>query len=190
VASTFAAILPSASDGDLPLLRVAVEMSWGPLETGAKDVSVLESIVTQILAGRPAVFLCMYDLELFGTGTLVNALRIHSKVLLDGTVLDNPQFLVPRNDPETLPDAVERDPLVRLCSGRPDGGDRWLLLTGAEVRIAGLVATGMTNRAMAKALIVSPHTVDAHLKHMYAKLDIHSRVELTLLALQHGPPAA
>jgi len=30
------------------------------------------------------------------------------------------------------------------------------------------------------------HTVDAHLKHIYTKLDIHSRVELTVLALQHG----
>jgi DNA-binding CsgD family transcriptional regulator len=50
------------------------------------------------------------------------------------------------------------------------------------------VASGMTNRAMAEELIVSPHTVDAHLKHMYVKLGIHSRVELTVLALEHGPP--
>ena len=75
-------------------------------------------------------------------------------------------------------------------SGRLDGGDRWLSLTGAEVRVAELVASGMTSRAMAKELTVSPHTVDAHLKHMYVKLGIHSRVELTLLALQYGPPAA
>jgi DNA-binding CsgD family transcriptional regulator len=31
--------------------------------------------------------------------------------------------------------------------------------------------------------------VDAHLKHMYVKLDIHSRVELTVLALQHDSPS-
>ena len=67
-----------------------------------------------------------------------------------------------------------------------DGGDQWLSLTGAEVRVAELVASGMTNRAMAEELTVSPHTVDAHLKHMYVKLGIHSRVELTVLALQHG----
>jgi DNA-binding CsgD family transcriptional regulator len=31
--------------------------------------------------------------------------------------------------------------------------------------------------------------VDAHLKHVYLKLEIHSRVQMTVLALQHGIPA-
>jgi DNA-binding CsgD family transcriptional regulator len=43
----------------------------------------------------------------------------------------------------------------------------------------------MTNRRIAEQLHLSRHTVDAHLKHFYLKLDIHSRVELTVLALQH-----
>ena len=51
-------------------------------------------------------------------------------------------------------------------------------LTESELRIAELVASGMTNRSIAEYLILSPHTVDTHLKHIYTKLDIHSRVEL------------
>ena len=43
----------------------------------------------------------------------------------------------------------------------------------------------MTNRSIAEELHLSHHTVDTHLKHVYLKLDIHSRVELTVLALQH-----
>lgn len=43
----------------------------------------------------------------------------------------------------------------------------------------------MTNRAVATELTLSPHTVSAHLKHAYTKLDIHSRVRLTVLALRH-----
>jgi hypothetical protein len=43
----------------------------------------------------------------------------------------------------------------------------------------------MTNRTIAAELCLSRHTVDAHLKHVYLKLDIHSRVELTVLAVQH-----
>ena len=43
----------------------------------------------------------------------------------------------------------------------------------------------MTNRSVAEKLYLSRHTVDAHLKHVYLKLDIHSRVQLTVLAVQH-----
>jgi DNA-binding CsgD family transcriptional regulator len=49
------------------------------------------------------------------------------------------------------------------------------------------VARGRTNRSIAEVLALSPHTVDAHLKHAYTKLDIHSRVELTVLAMHHLP---
>jgi DNA-binding CsgD family transcriptional regulator len=47
------------------------------------------------------------------------------------------------------------------------------------------VVAGLTNREIATLLAVSRHTVDAHLKHIYTKLDIHTRVELAVLALQH-----
>ena len=106
----------------------------------------------------------------------------------DGTVLAQASADYPTDYPQPMPDAVMRYPLAKLRSGRLDGGDPWLSLTGAEVRVAELAASGMTNRAMAEELIVSPHTVDAHLKHMYTKLDIHSRVELAVLAMQHRTP--
>jgi DNA-binding CsgD family transcriptional regulator len=136
------------------------------------------------------LFLCLYDLLWFGVGMLVNVLRIHSTALLGGTVLHNPRCQAPTDYQQATPDADARYPLARRSSVGSDGGDRWLSLTGAEVRVAELVASGMTNRAIAEELIVSHHTVDAHLKHMYVKLDIHSRVELTVLAFQHGPPGA
>ncbi len=180
----------SSCDDELPLLRAAGEMSSVPHEPGANELFVYESAVAQILAELPALFLCMFDLQRFEVGMLVDVLRIHSKVLLDGTVLDNPDCLAPSDYPKPTPDVAPRYPLASLRASRVDLGDQWLSLTGAEVRVAELVASGMTNRATAEELIVSPHTVDAHLKHMYAKLGIHSRVELTVLALHHCPPAA
>jgi DNA-binding CsgD family transcriptional regulator len=185
-----AASLASSTDDDFPVLRAAGEMSWVLHEPGASELFGYESAVDQIVAQLPALFLCLYDRQRFGVGMLVNVLRTHSQVLLDGMVLHNPHCLAPTDYPQPTPDAVTRYPLARLRSVRLDGGDHWLSLTGAEVRVAELVASGMTNRAMAEELIVSPHTVDAHLKHMYVKLGIHSRVELTVLALQHGPRAS
>jgi DNA-binding CsgD family transcriptional regulator len=47
------------------------------------------------------------------------------------------------------------------------------------------VARGLTNREVAEHLYVSPHTVSSHLRRVFAKLDINSRVELTRLAGDH-----
>jgi DNA-binding CsgD family transcriptional regulator len=60
----------------------------------------------------------------------------------------------------------------------------WASLTDGELRVVALVARGMRNRSIAEELYLSRHTIDTHLKHIYLKLDIHSRVELTVLALQ------
>ncbi|SFN60694.1 regulatory protein, luxR family [Mycetocola miduiensis] len=180
----------SSADAEVPLLRAAGQMSSVPFEPGAREMFDYETAVSHIIAGLPAVFLCMYDVQRFGVGVLIDVLRLHPMVLLDGILLPNLHFLAPPDYPKTAPDAVPRYPLARLPTSPMDGDDQWLLLTGAEVRVAELVARGMTNRATAEELIVSPHTVDAHLKHIYEKLGIHSRVELTVLAFRHGSPAA
>ena len=59
---------------------------------------------------------------------------------------------------------------------RPELG--WDSLTPAEKAVAVNVGSGMTNRVTAEALFVSPHTVGAHLRHVFEKLEIKSRVEL------------
>jgi DNA-binding CsgD family transcriptional regulator len=52
-------------------------------------------------------------------------------------------------------------------------------LTPREREIAGLVAAGRTNREIAAQLVLSTRTVEAHLRTIYAKLGVRSRVELT-----------
>ena len=70
--------------------------------------------------------------------------------------------------------------------GRPDTG--WTALTEAELTVARLVAEGLTNRDTAERLFISPHTVSSHLRHVFAKLGISSRVELTRLAGEQERP--
>jgi DNA-binding CsgD family transcriptional regulator len=62
---------------------------------------------------------------------------------------------------------------------RPTSG--WAGLTDAEVTVARLVADGLKNREVAERLFVSAHTVSMHLRHVFTKLDINSRVELARL---------
>ena len=57
-------------------------------------------------------------------------------------------------------------------------------MTKSELAVAQLVATGLTNREIAERLFVSPHTVNTHLRQVFAKLDVNSRVDLTRLATE------
>ena len=51
-------------------------------------------------------------------------------------------------------------------------------LSAREREIAGLVAAGRTNREVAEQLVLSPRTIEAHLRSIYGKLGVRSRVEL------------
>ncbi|MGW0199471.1 response regulator transcription factor, partial [Nonomuraea sp. NPDC003201] len=54
-----------------------------------------------------------------------------------------------------------------------------LRLTPQEQAVARLVATGMTNRQVARELVLSVKTIEYHLGNAYAKLGVSSRVALT-----------
>jgi DNA-binding CsgD family transcriptional regulator len=62
----------------------------------------------------------------------------------------------------------------------------WESLTDAELQVARLAAAGYTNRGIADRLFVSPHTVNTHLRHVFGKLDIRSRVDLTRAVERHS----
>jgi ATP/maltotriose-dependent transcriptional regulator MalT len=51
-------------------------------------------------------------------------------------------------------------------------------LTPSERRVATMAADGMSNREIAQSLFITPKTVEVHLSHAYAKLEISSRKEL------------
>ncbi|GAA3167671.1 LuxR family transcriptional regulator [Planomonospora alba] len=64
-------------------------------------------------------------------------------------------------------------------------------LTPQELRIAGLVADGLSSKQIAAQLFLSPRTVEYHLYKIYPKLGIGSRTDLArLVVLQKAPVAA
>jgi DNA-binding CsgD family transcriptional regulator len=79
-----------------------------------------------------------------------------------------------------------REKGARRASGGPRSSSEWPDLTHSELAVVRLVARGATNREVAEQLFVSPYTVNSHLRHVFAKLGIRSRVELARLATQRG----
>ena len=67
----------------------------------------------------------------------------------------------------------------RVPAGRAGG------LTPREVLVLRLVATGMTNRAIAAELVLSERTVDRHVSNIFTKLGVSSRAAATAWAYQH-----
>jgi DNA-binding NarL/FixJ family response regulator len=51
-------------------------------------------------------------------------------------------------------------------------------LTKRENQIAELVAQGLSNRAIAESLVLSPRTVDGHVEHILTKLEFSSRSQI------------
>ena len=66
-----------------------------------------------------------------------------------------------------------------LQQARPAKG--WAGLTDSELAVVRLVAAGQTNRQVATQLYLSPNTISSHLRRVFVKLGIRSRVELIRL---------
>jgi DNA-binding CsgD family transcriptional regulator len=71
---------------------------------------------------------------------------------------------------------------VQALSRAPATG----VLTAREAQVLRLVATGMTNRAVAAELFLSEKTVARHLSNIFTKLGVSSRAAATAYAYEHG----
>jgi non-specific serine/threonine protein kinase len=58
-------------------------------------------------------------------------------------------------------------------------------LTVREVEVLRLVAQGLTDAQVAERLVLSAHTVHAHLRSIYGKLEVSSRAAATRVAVDH-----
>jgi DNA-binding NarL/FixJ family response regulator len=67
----------------------------------------------------------------------------------------------------------------RLSGARPDNA-----LTGRELRVLDLMGQGLLMKEIAAQLAVSYHTVDTHLRNIYAKLGVRSRTGAVAKALR------
>jgi sigma-54 dependent transcriptional regulator, acetoin dehydrogenase operon transcriptional activator AcoR len=82
------------------------------------------------------------------------------------------------------PQLDEREFAIEGRYSRPTFG--WESLSENEVSLAELIADGLTNREAAARLFLSRYTIDSHLRQIYQKLGIHSRVDLARIATERG----
>jgi DNA-binding CsgD family transcriptional regulator len=59
-------------------------------------------------------------------------------------------------------------------------------LSKRETEVLRLLATGMTNRQIADALVVSVHTVERHVNNLYRKIGARNRADAAAFAVRSG----
>jgi predicted ATPase/DNA-binding CsgD family transcriptional regulator/Tfp pilus assembly protein PilF len=69
----------------------------------------------------------------------------------------------------------------------PAGTDPAAALTSRELEIAALIARGLSNRAIADELVISPATAARHVANIFSKLGFSSRAQLAAWAAQREP---
>lgn len=80
-----------------------------------------------------------------------------------------------------LLDELTHVPALRVLDASGDN-----LLSEREEQVVGLVADGLTNRAVAAELGLSENTIKKYLFRIFEKVGISTRVELVLYAFHHG----
>jgi hypothetical protein len=79
--------------GGYRLARAAGEMTWVLRKPpGVDELFDYERRINGFAPKFPQVLLCMYDLDLFGGGMLIDAIKTHPKVLVDGLLVENPWY--------------------------------------------------------------------------------------------------
>ena len=76
--------------------------------------------------------------------------------------------------------AISHGHSVARCRHGPAG------LTEREIEVLRLLARGLSNKEIARQLVISRKTAGKHIEHIYAKIDSSSRAAASLFAVQHG----
>jgi transcriptional regulator of acetoin/glycerol metabolism len=132
------------------------------------DRSRLWDCVAQVLRGPDDT--CAFTLS---DGT---AVTVRCEAVGDGSRVFGAVLRVEPTDAGVSP--------VARSSGRSSARDfGWQSVTEAELAVALQISEGRTNREAAARLFVSPHTIDFHLRQLFRKLEVKSRVELTRVVM-------
>jgi len=134
----------------------------------------------------PVLILTAYDLDQYIFPLLEAGAAGYLLKDISGQELINSVYRVNRGDSVLHPTIMRK--VMQRFRNKGDGQEppSLELLTDREVEVLTLAARGKSNKEIAEELSVSVRTVEAHLGHIFNKLDVGSRTEAVILALRKG----
>ena len=101
-----AAIADAMYAGQFDVVRAVETWSRRDVLPDINELLMLESEMNQYLPLYPQVIVCLYDIDRFGGGALMNLVKTHPRMLVGGVVIENPYLMTPD---EVLIKAVLRE---------------------------------------------------------------------------------
>ena len=95
IGSWKAAIADAMYDGRFDLVRAVETWSRRDVVPDMHELLLLESEMNRYLPLYPQVVVCLYDIDRFGAGIIVDLLKTHPRMLVSGMLIENPYFLTP-----------------------------------------------------------------------------------------------
>ena len=76
--------------------RLVGEMTWALRDApGVEHLVGYESELNRVTSSSPVIVLCLYDLDLFSGEVVVNIVKTHPQVLVQGILVENPYYVGP-----------------------------------------------------------------------------------------------
>jgi hypothetical protein len=82
-------------DGRFDAVRAVETWSRRDVVPDTQELLVLESEMNRYLQLFPQVVVCLYDIDRFGGGIIINLLKTHPRVLVGEVLIENPYYLTP-----------------------------------------------------------------------------------------------
>jgi DNA-binding CsgD family transcriptional regulator len=135
--------------------------------------SQYEDELSSAIAGTRMIILCTYALDASRVSDFLDVARTHQFSLVrrkgDWELLETPELAAARQGVDRLTDAMD-------IASRPYPGHE--LLTPRERMTVAEIARGASNKEAARALGISPRTVEFHRANIMRKLDVRNVAEL------------
>ncbi len=196
---------PVVRSGIRGLLETAADIQIvGEAATGQEALNLVDSTPADVL---------LLDMELpdiSGTEVAMNVKHSHPELkILSLSAHDDSAYvrqvleigasgyLMKEEAPEAILNAIRgvasgqqgwisRDVAAQISSWMQQGATDGTSLTKREQQTLELLVEGMTNQAIANELQISEKTVEKHIKSIFGKLNVNSRVEAAVAAVKRG----
>ena len=169
-------LLPTCLEGLADVVSVQGESAWAAQLWGTAE-TLREGMGTPL----PPVSRAPYERAVAATRTRLGE-KAFAAAWSEGRGM-TPERVLAAQEPVILPTPISAEPSspppAKPASTSPDG------LTAREVKVLRLLATGLTDALIAEQLMLSLHTIHAHLRTIYSKLGVTSRSAATHYAFEH-----